>query len=116
MYSLPTSNVTYIGGMLSIRPNNTALLRTFSVEEESIKTYEEGFDLKASFDAKNNDLGIVIRNDINGTTSSQEFVSMKPGSSREVYASPRLQMIKLDKDLNNEVVINHPLDFTGKLT
>lgn len=46
--------------MLSIRPNDTALLGTFSVEEESIKTYEEGFDLKASFDAKNNDLGIVL--------------------------------------------------------
>lgn len=60
MYSLPTSNNTYIEGMLSIRPNDTALLGTFSVEEESIKTYEEGFDLKASFDAKNNDLGIVL--------------------------------------------------------
>lgn len=46
--------------MLSIHPNDTALLGTFSVEEESIKTYEEGLDLKASFDAKNNDLGIVL--------------------------------------------------------
>lgn len=46
--------------MLSIHPNDTALLASFSVEEESIKTYEEGFDLKASLDAKNNDLGIVL--------------------------------------------------------
>ena len=41
---------------------------------------------------------------------------MKPGSSREVYVFLRFKMIKLDKDLNNEVVINHPFDFTTKFT
>lgn len=175
MYSLPMSNGTYVEGMLSIRPNDSGLLGAFSVEEERIKTYEEGFDLKTGLDYENNDLGsltdealenviylndikltttyvdqnqlkvevknnskvdvwlnrrdlgIVIRNDLNGTTSSEEFVAMtlpnddgdiietihiKPGSSREVYVSPRFKMNKLDKDLNNEVVINNPFDLT----
>lgn len=51
----------------------------------------------------------------NGDGDIIKTLYIKP-SSREVYISPRFKMIKSDEDLNNEVVINHPLDFTTKLT
>lgn len=52
----------------------------------------------------------------NGDGDIIETIYIKPGSSREVYVYLRFKMTKLNEDLNNEVVINHPLDFTSKLT